>query len=97
MRWRYELWYCKAGFNCLFCQRIVKSDDDQVFTQIKIRSIYPGRRSRITFEEIRYTDDGRSDHFTWDRDSILILCKEISDDHSDIICDTGIWIYRIDR
>ena len=51
MRWRHELWYCKAGFNCLFCQRIIKSDDDQVFTQIKIRSVYPGRRTRITSEE----------------------------------------------
>ena len=94
MRWRHELWYCKAGFNCLFCQRIIKSDDDQVFTQIKIRSVYPGRRTRITLEEIRNSNNGRTDHFTRDSNCIVILCKKISYDHSSIVCNIGIWIYR---
>ena len=47
---------------------------DQVFTQIKIRSVYPGRRTRITSEEIRDSDDGRTDHITWNRNRIVILC-----------------------
>ena len=42
--------------------------------QIKIRSVYPGRRTRITSEEIRDSDDGRTDHITWNRNRIVILC-----------------------
>ena len=42
--------------------------------QIKIWSVYPGRRTRITSEEIRDSDDGRTDHITWNRNRIVILC-----------------------
>lgn len=42
--------------------------------KLKFGAVYPGRRTRITSEEIRDSDDGRTDHITWNRNRIVILC-----------------------
>ena len=52
-----------------------KSAQEQlVLDAVFVRSVYPGRRTRITSEEIRDSDDGRTDHITWNRNRIVILC-----------------------
>ena len=42
--------------------------------KLKFGQFIRGRRTRIASEEIRDSDDGRTDHITWNRNCIVILC-----------------------
>ncbi len=42
--------------------------------KLKFGQFIRERGTRITSEEIRDSDDGRTDHITWNRNRIVILC-----------------------